>query len=176
MSIKATPSHVIQAVIADPPALQDVWPTATCYGCGPSNAEGLHIKSYWAGDEVICTFRPLPKYNAGFDNVMYGGLVASLCDCHSVWAAIAATYRQEGREHGSIPIISYVTANLNVSYKAPTPLDRPIVLRARVEEIAGRKATIRCGVYADDKQTAEAHVIAVRIAADKSVGAKHLPR
>lgn len=82
---------------ADAP-LQDVWQNATCYGCGPANQRGLHIKSYWdaATDEAYCTFIGQPYHNAGFPNVMYGGLVASLCDCHSVWAAIAHTYIQEG--------------------------------------------------------------------------------
>jgi acyl-coenzyme A thioesterase PaaI-like protein len=159
-------------VIGNPPALQDVWPSGTCYGCGPSNPVGLHIKSYWSGDEVICTFQPQPFQNAGFANVMYGGLVASLCDCHSIWTAIAATYRLEGREHGSAPAISYVTGGLNVSYLAPTPLDRPIVLRARAEDIAGRKAIVKCEVYADETKTAEARVTAIRVAANKSIGAQ----
>ncbi len=158
--------------LANPPALQDIWPNATCYGCGPANPAGLHIKSYWGGDEAICTFQAKPYHNAGFTNVMYGGLVASLCDCHSVWTAIAATYRQEGREHGSAPAISYVTGNLNISFLAPTPLDKPIVLHARVESITPRKATVRCAVYAGDIKTVEARVIAIRVAADKSVGAE----
>jgi len=155
-------------------ALQDTWPNATCYGCGPSNARGLHIKSYWVEEEqvAICTFQPEPYHNAGFPNVMYGGLVACLCDCHSVWAAIAATYRAENRPHGSDPAISYVTGNLNVTYLAPTPLDQPITLRARVEEIFPRKAIITCQVTADGRPTAEAKLVAVRIAADKSIGFK----
>src|SRR5438552_10676486 len=32
------------------PALQDVWPDATCYGSGPANPRGLRIKSYWSSD------------------------------------------------------------------------------------------------------------------------------
>lgn len=155
-------------------ALQDTWPEATCYGCGPANNRGLHIKSYWIESEqvTVCTFQPEAHHNAGFPDVLYGGLVASLCDCHSVWAAIAATYRAENRPHGSDPAISYVTGNLNVSFLAPTPLSRPIVLRAVVEEIAPRKAIITCGVYAGEQKTAESRLVAVRIAADKSVGFK----
>src|SRR5207248_1849722 len=102
-----------------------------------------------------------------------GGLVASLCDCHSIWAAIAATYRKEGREHGSAPAISYVTGNLNVSYLAPTPLNQPIVLRAHIDEIGPRKALVSCDVFAGETKTATAKVIAVRVPADKSVGAVH---
>jgi acyl-coenzyme A thioesterase PaaI-like protein len=162
--------------LANLPALQDVWPRSTCYGCGPANPHGLHIKSYWSGDEVICTFQPQSHHNAGFDNVMYGGLLASLCDCHSIWTAIAATYRQEGRAHGSAPIISYVTGHLDVRFLAPTPLDQPVILRAHIEELAGRKARVRCDVYAGNIKTVEANVLGIRIAADKSVGAtRHRP-
>ncbi|GAB4547728.1 MAG: PaaI family thioesterase [Anaerolineae bacterium] len=153
-------------------ALQDVWMNATCYGCGPANERGLHIKSVWdeASQEAVCTFQGQPYHNAGFPNVMYGGLVASLCDCHSVWAAIAYTYLHEGREHGSLPAITYVTGNLNVSFLAPTPLEQPIVLRAKVTELHPRKAIVQCEVWAAETKTAEARVIAVRIAADKSIG------
>lgn len=63
---------------------------------------------------MISTFHPKPEYNSGFPDVMYGGLVASLIDCHSIWTAIATTYRAEGREHGSLPAISYVTGTLTV--------------------------------------------------------------
>lgn len=158
-------------------ALQDAWPDATCYGCGPANPHGLHIKSYWSesDDAAICVFTGQPYHNAGFDDVMYGGMVASLCDCHSVWTAIAATYRRDGREHGSLPAISYVTANLNVSFLAPTPLTIPIKLVAHVEKIAGRKAVVRCSVYGGEVKTAEATVTAVRVPLDKSAGAT-MPR
>ncbi len=154
------------------PALQDAWPNATCYGCGPANSVGLHIKSYWAedGETVIATFQPQPEQNAGFPNVMYGGLVASLIDCHSVWTAIAATYKAEGREHGSLPAISYVTGSLNVRYLAPTPLDRPVQLRARVTELHPRKALVTCTLHAGDQITAEGTVLAVRFQQDKSAG------
>jgi acyl-coenzyme A thioesterase PaaI-like protein len=153
-------------------ALQDVWQNATCYGCGPANRRGLHIKSYWdaENDEAYASFTAQPYHNAGFPNVLHGGLIASLCDCHSVWAAIAYTYLQEGRPFGSAPAISYVTANLNVSFLAPTPLMQPITLRARVEALAGRKATIFCYVHDGAKRTAEARLVAVRIEADKSIG------
>jgi acyl-coenzyme A thioesterase PaaI-like protein len=159
--------------LATPIALQDVWPEGTCFGCGPSNPRGLHIKSYWDGDEVMCTFQPLPDHNAGFDNVMYGGIVASLCDCHSIWTAIATAYQAEGREHGAAPHIAYVTGNLSVSYLKPTPLDQPTILRARVEELGPRKAIVRCNVWAGEQKTAEASVVAVRISADKAVGSTH---
>jgi acyl-coenzyme A thioesterase PaaI-like protein len=155
------------------PALQDAWPNGTCYGCGPANEKGLRIKSYWSedGSEVVCTFAPRQEQNAGFENVMYGGLVASLMDCHSIWTAIAWTYRAEGREHGSPPAISYVTGSLNVRYLQPTPLDKPVVLRAKVAELHARKAIVEVAVYSGEVKTAEGTVTAVRVGMDKSVGA-----
>lgn len=154
-------------------ALQDAWPDATCYGCGPANTHGLRIKSYWSddGSEVICRFQPEPQYNAGFPNVMYGGLVASLIDCHSIWTAIATTYHQEGREHGSPPAISYVTGSLTVRYLKPTALDRTVLLRARVTGLQERKAFVTCALYSGEVKTAEGDVVAVRFHVDKSVGA-----
>jgi acyl-coenzyme A thioesterase PaaI-like protein len=159
---------------ANEPALQDAWPAATCYGCGPANPQGLRIKSRWSddGSEVVCVFTPEPKYNAGFPNVMYGGLLASLADCHSIWTAIAHTYRAEGRPHGSLPAISYVTGQLSISFLKPTPLDKPVVLRARVTELQPRKALVECAIYSGAEMTCEAHVVAVRFYMDKSAGAE----
>lgn len=153
--------------------LQDVWPDATCYGCGPANPDGLRIKSHWSedGSEIVCRFEPQPQYNAGFPNVMYGGLVASLIDCHSIWTAIAWTYREEGREHGSSPSISYVTGTLNVRFLKPTPLDRPVTLRARVTQLQPRKALVECSLYSGDEETARGEVTAVRFNMDKALGA-----
>ncbi len=154
-------------------ALQDAWPDATCYGCGPANKKGLRIKSYWSedGSEVICIFQPRAEYNAGFPNVMYGGLVASLIDCHSIWTAIAHTYREEDRAHGSLPAISYVTGSLTVRYLKPTSLDKPVMMRARVTELHPKKALVECDFYSGEVKTAEGSVTAVRFNLDKSLGA-----
>ena len=153
-------------------ALQDVWPNGTCYGCGPANPYGLRIKSHWDADgqTVVARFQPDIRYNAGFPNVVYGGLIASLIDCHSIWTAIAHTYRAEGREYGSLPAISYVTGTLTVRYLAPTPLDSELVLRAHVTAHEGRRVTVACALHAGERVTAEGTVQAVRIAADKSAG------
>ncbi len=102
---------------------------------------------------------------------MYGGLVASIIDCHSIWTAIAWAYREEGRPHGSPPSISYVTGTLNVKFLKPTRLDVPAVLRARVIEMEGKRATVQCDLYSGDDKTAEATVIAFRFGLDKALGA-----
>ncbi len=77
--------------------LQDSWPTGTCYGCGAASMDGMHIKSRWAddGETVIAEYVVDPKYNAGLPGVTYGGTIASLIDCHSVWTAAALLIDQK---------------------------------------------------------------------------------
>jgi acyl-coenzyme A thioesterase PaaI-like protein len=146
-------------------ALQDTWEHGTCFGCGPANPVGLQLKSYWAEDEnvVVATYYPKPEHNSGIENVMYGGLIASLIDCHSMWTAIATIYREAGRSFREEPHIWYVTGELNVRYLKPTPLDQPIILKAWVEKSEGRKAQVRCELGIEGKITAEASVIAIRV-------------
>ena len=72
-------------------AIQDYYPEeiAVCYGCGRLNENGLQIKSYWEGDESVCRFKPRP-YHTAFPGYAYGGLVASLIDCHATGTAATA--------------------------------------------------------------------------------------
>ena len=65
---------------------------AHCYGCGRLNQQGHQIKSYWDGDESICLFEPQPQY-ISIPGFVYGGMLASLIDCHGTGTAAAAGYR-----------------------------------------------------------------------------------
>jgi acyl-coenzyme A thioesterase PaaI-like protein len=144
--------------------IQDSYPDniAICYGCGRHNADGLHVKTYWNGEEGIAHFTPKP-YHTAFPGVVYGGLLASLIDCHTIGTAIAATYHAEEREPGTEPEITYVTGNLNVSYVQPTPTGVELILRARVTELHPRKALVTCSLYAGDEECVRAEVVAVRV-------------
>lgn len=147
-------------------ALQDIClPTGMCYGCGSANPDGLQIKSYWSegGQFVVCQFQPQPKHSSGFKNATYGGLIASLIDCHSNWTAMAFGYRAEGREPGTQPLIASVTGSLNVKYLKPTPMDQPIYLRAWVEGDVGRKTRVLCELGTADQVTALGDSVFVRI-------------
>jgi len=35
-----------------------------CWGCGPANAEGLHIRSFPKNGEVVAEWKPEKKYEA----------------------------------------------------------------------------------------------------------------
>jgi acyl-coenzyme A thioesterase PaaI-like protein len=150
-----------------PEAIQDYYPPdfAQCYGCGRLNEYGLQIKSYWDGDETVSTFRPKP-YHTAVPGYVYGGLIASLIDCHGTGTAAAAAYRAQGREWDTEPALRYVTAALHVDYLKPTPINTELELRARVKEIKGRKVVVSVTVSADGEVRAWGEVVAVQIPDD----------
>jgi acyl-coenzyme A thioesterase PaaI-like protein len=147
-------------------AVQDFYPDdlAVCYGCGRLNTYGLHIRSIWEGDQSICIFEPRP-YHTAIPGYVYGGLIASLIDCHSTGTAAAAAYRAAGREPGSLPAFRYVTASLQVEYLHPTPLGPQLVVRAIVKELKGRKAIVECELFAGKQLCARGQVVTVQIPA-----------
>lgn len=156
-------------------SLQDiVAPEGICYGCGCDNPHGLHIKSYWHEDGIHVMARHIPeaKYS-GWPELVYGGLIAMLVDCHSNWTAMAYHYRAEGRQPGSLPRIECVTGNLGVKFIKPTPMGVPLTLRARVEGEVGRKSRIICEVHAGDVLTAVGDSIFVRVDTAQLTAAAH---
>jgi acyl-coenzyme A thioesterase PaaI-like protein len=148
----------------DKKAIQDQWPElgTMCWGCGRNNEHGLQLKSYWEGDETVATWHPQP-YHLAFPGTLCGGIIASLIDCHSTNTANAAAYRAEGREFGSEPTKDYVTGSLFVKYLKPTPVDKPVTLRARVKERKGRKITVTCSLYSEEVETAQGEVVAIQL-------------
>jgi acyl-coenzyme A thioesterase PaaI-like protein len=145
-------------------AFQDYYPeeVAQCYGCGRLNEHGLQIKSYWDGEESICTFQPKP-YHTAIRGYVYGGLIASVIDCHSTGTAAAAAYRQEGRAMDTEPPLRAVTASLHVEYLKPTPIEGPLELRSQVKEISGRKVVVTTDLSVDGEVCARGEVVAVLI-------------
>lgn len=147
-----------------PRAVQDDYPDslAYCYGCGRLNEHGHHIRTTWDGDETVCIFTPEP-WHIAVPGFVYGGILASLVDCHSTGTAAAAAYRAAGREPGTEPAFRFVTASLHVDYLKPTPLGIPLTIRARVTEIKDRKVVIESTVYANGVATVTGKVVAIQI-------------
>jgi len=145
-------------------AFQDYYPDnlSYCYGCGRLNEHGLQIKSRWDGDETVCTFQPRP-YHIAIPGYVYGGLIASLIDCHATGTAAAAMYRAEGRAMDTQPPLRFVTGSLHVDYLRPTPLGVPLELRGRVKEIKGRKVVVTATLSAHGEVCARGEVIAVQM-------------
>ncbi len=134
-----------------------------CYGCGRLNEHGLHIKSYWLDDEQsVCRFTP-QAYHMAMPGYVYGGLIASLVDCHGTGTAAAAAYRAQHRPMDSDPPLRFVTASLHVDYLKPTPLGVTLELRGRVAEIKGRRIVVEVSVQAGETLCARGRVVAVQI-------------
>lgn len=146
------------------PAVQDSYPAEFnhCYGCGCLNEHGYQLKSYWSGEHVVASFVPRPYHMAG-PGFVYGGLIASLIDCHGTGAAAAFAYRADEREMGSSPVLRYVTAALKVDYLEPTPLGLRLELRASARVLEARKVIVDIELFADGVMTARGEVVAVRI-------------
>lgn len=142
---------------------------ARCYGCGRLNEQGLQIKSYWDGEEAVCTFTPRP-YHTAVPGYVYGGLIASLIDCHSTGTAAAAAYRAQGRELGTDPPLRFVTASLHVDYIRPTPIKGPMDLRSQIKEVKGRKVVVTTTLSVDGEVCARGEVVAVQIPDDMVFG------
>lgn len=145
------------------PAIQDQIPDNHCWGCGALNPQGLHIKSYWEGDGAVCTFQPAPYHVAGPPHVLNGGIIAALIDCHSICTAFADAYRAAGRPLGSDPLLWHVTGSLRIDYLAPAPIAEPVVLRAHVHEVKGRKRLVTCVLSSAGVDRARAEVVAVNV-------------
>lgn len=136
---------------------------AHCFGCGRLNEKGLQIKSYWDGEESVCQYTPNPSFTGGFPGYFYGGLIASLIDCHSAATASAAKLRAEGASLGEKPLTRFVTASLKIDYLKPTPMGKAIEVRARITEIKGRKTIVSTTLSAEGEIRAKGEVIVVQI-------------
>lgn len=145
-------------------AFQDYYSdqTSYCYGCGRLNEQGLQIKSYWEGEESVCVHTPRP-YHTALPGYVYGGLIASLIDCHGTGTAAAAMYRAEGRAMDTLPAFRFVTASLHVDYLKPTPLGVPLQVRGVVKEIKGRKVVVSATLSANGQICARGEVVAVQM-------------
>lgn len=143
-------------------AFQDTYPdeVSHCYGCGRLNEHGLQIKSYWDGDETVCVYQARP-YHTAVPGYVYGGLIASLIDCHGTGTAAAAMARHQGRDLAGDPPLRFLTASLHVDYLRPTPIDGPLELRATAREIKGRKVTIDVALSAGGQVCATGVVVTV---------------
>jgi acyl-coenzyme A thioesterase PaaI-like protein len=144
---------------------QDLYPDVLsgCYGCGKLNKHGHRVKSFWDGDESVCRFRPKP-YHISIPGYVYGGLLASLIDCHGTGTASAAIYKAaKEADPNAEPNTRTLTASLHVDYIKPTPLNIELEVRGRVKEIKGRKVTVEEWILADGIVTVHGEVVAVQV-------------
>jgi acyl-coenzyme A thioesterase PaaI-like protein len=143
-------------------AVQDFYPDdfAHCFGCGRLNPVGHHLRTLVEGDETVSRFTPA-THDMALPGFVYGGLLASLLDCHGMATAAAAALREVGLEIGGAPSPRYVTAMLHVDFVRPTPLGIELVIHGRVEEFTTRKVRVSAWVAAGVETTVRASIVAV---------------
>jgi acyl-coenzyme A thioesterase PaaI-like protein len=145
------------------PAVQDLYPDdfAHCYGCGRHNTAGYQIKTYPANSTTVTDFAPAGHHTAGIDSV-YGGLIASVIDCHSTGSAAIFWMQANGMEIGAGPAVRFVTARLEVDYLAPTPL-APLHLTGSATEVGARKVVVATELETGGVVTAKGRAVLVKV-------------
>ena len=140
-----------------------------CYGCGTKNEFGHQLKTYWDGKETVSYFTPKPEHTA-LPGYVYGGLIASLIDCHSTGSGAAALQKELGKSKRKETYPRCVTASLKVDYLKPTPIDCTLELRGRIKELKGRKVVVDVTLFAKEEICAKGEVIVVQIPDDWNPG------
>ena len=140
-------------------SLQETYaPRTTCFGCGPANADGLHLRSVVRGDEVVAAWQPLARHEA-FPGSLNGGIIGALLDCHSNWTAAWHLMQRTAADRPP----ATVTSDLAVRFERPTPSGAPVTLRAHVVESDDRRATVEAELVADGRRCATSRATFVAV-------------
>lgn len=145
-------------------AFQDYYPDhlSHCYGCGRLNEYGYHIKTVWDGDDTLTIFHP-QQFHTALPGFVYGGLLASLIDCHGTGSAAAAMYKKEGRNMDTEPSFRFLTGSLFVKYLKPTSLGSTLQIRGKITSIEGKKVTVNVEIIANNVVTVIGEVVAIQV-------------
>ena len=133
-------------------------PNLACFGCGPANPKGLHVRSFPDGDEVVAEWQPAAEYEA-YNGMLNGGIIGTLLDCHCNWAAAWHLMHKTGVDKPPCT----VTAEYTIKLKRPTPTDQPLKLVARIVESTDSRATVEGELIAHEKVCATCRGIFVAV-------------
>ena len=160
-----------------PSAFQDLYVEefSHCYGGGRNTPHGHRLKSYWdAAHEAatIARFTPGAQYSGGVPDHVYGGLIASLLDCHGTASATAFVYRAQGRDMDDAGTpLRCVTASLKVDFLRPTPLGVELTVEGALRAVDGRKVWVDLTLSADGQLCARGEMLAIALAPRAPAGA-----
>lgn len=131
-------------------SLQDTFaPNSVCFGCGPKNPKGLHIRSRPDGDALVADWRP-ESYHTAFPNFASGGIISVLFDCHGNWTAAYALMRS--RKLSRPP--DTVTSEYTVKFLKPTSLNSLWHFTASALSINGDRVAVEGHLEAEGETTA----------------------
>lgn len=137
-----------------------------CWGCGLQNQEGLHLHSYPSqdGEACLCRVKVPKQYTGGVPDKLFGGMIATIFDCHGTASAAWFNHHKKGLELTEDTVIGrYITARLEVDYLKPVPMDQEIQVRAKLEDLGERKAIIQMEMEVEGQVRARARMVAVGV-------------
>jgi acyl-coenzyme A thioesterase PaaI-like protein len=139
---------------ANPQSLQEKYaPDNICFGCGHANPRGLRIRSFALGEdpygEVVMEWMPQPHHQA-FEQVLNGGIIGTLMDCHSNWTAVWHLMCRDG----SARALPCVTADFHVKMRRPTPSQQKLRITARAVESDGKRVKVEARLESGGETTA----------------------
>lgn len=144
-------------------AIQDEYADefAWCYGCGRLNEAGHHFRTFWQGEKTRTEYQPKDEHKA-IPGFVYGGVLASLVDCHGTGSAALALHRKNGHEPGDgAEPPRFVTASLHLDFMKPTPQGVPLTAIGTVEEVHPKKWKVHAEVFAGEECVVKGEVVAV---------------
>ena len=137
-----------------------------CWGCGPKNDLGLHLKTYPSveGTSCISRIKVDPQYTGGVPANLFGGMIAVIFDCHGTASAAWFSHHEKGLNLTPETVIGrFITAHLEVDYLSPTPIDDEIIVTSTLEELGARKAIVNMEITVAGKVRAKAKMVAVAV-------------
>lgn len=141
---------------------QTLYPFSTCFGCGPSNPDGLHLTSYDSDEGVVASFQPGAQHSNGM-GTLNGGVIATILDCHSGAVVFLASARES--ESGT-KFQPWVTSGLELRYRLPTFLDKPSALKASIASREDGVMVVKATLTYDGKVRVQAESRWVRVSRD----------
>lgn len=114
-----------------------------CFVCGLENPYGLAVSFYEESDtEVVVEYTVSERYQ-GYPGTVHGGIVAAILD------EVVGRAAMIGRHDDFM-----VTAKLDLRYRMPVPLEKPLRITGRVERRRGRLAVANAEVRLPDGSVA----------------------
>ena len=121
-------------------------PKSICYGCGPSNQNGLQIKSMQTKNGLELWYKPNKDHQA-FPGVINGGIIGTLFDCHGNWCAALSLF--DSKFYKKLP--STVTSSFSVKLLKPTPFDVMLHIVAKTISVDKNKAEVKMKLFAEEE-------------------------
>lgn len=103
------------------------------------------------------------RYCGGFPGLAYGGIIASIMDCHGAASAAAFECAVDGVLPHEPITKRFLTASLTVDFRQPTPLGTELTLIGSRVERSERKSVIELQLGNAGTVFATGRLVAVRL-------------